>query len=141
MRAADVVYQSGLVAVEGSQDLAVEVITDARRVDLGELADASYQPGARLLGTYGFSGEPAEVKAVFSRPPAYGLSPVIVENAELHTLLSAEGMSQTAATFRLRAKAADLQIVLPERANPRVSGRSCSTNNLSSHNAMATCFW
>ena len=51
-------YQSGLVAVEGCAELDVKVDTPARQVDVGELADAEYQPGRRLLGAYGFVGDP-----------------------------------------------------------------------------------
>ena len=38
VQAADVAYQSGLVSVEGSAELDVQVHTDARRIDVGELA-------------------------------------------------------------------------------------------------------
>ena len=58
VRAEGVAYQSGLVAVEGGAELDVQVSTDARRVDVGELAEAAYQPGRRLLGAFGFVGEP-----------------------------------------------------------------------------------
>ncbi|MBN2218303.1 MAG: hypothetical protein JW719_13085, partial [Pirellulales bacterium] len=44
-----VAHQSGLVAVEGNAELDVRVTTDARPVDVGELVDAEYQPGRRLL--------------------------------------------------------------------------------------------
>ena len=35
--------------------------TDARRVDVGELAAAEYQPGRRLLGVFAFAGAPPPV--------------------------------------------------------------------------------
>lgn len=116
VRAEDVLYQSGFVAAEGSAELDVQVSTPARRLDVGELVDAEYQPGARLLGAFGFTGEPAEVIASIARHPGYPIAPAIVEKAELTTHLSADGVSQTAASFRLRAKALFLQVQLPERS-------------------------
>ena len=112
------VYQSGLVAVEGSAELDVKVITKARRVDVGELVDADYQPGRRLLGVFELVGRPAQkvVQARVSRHPGYGLFPAIVQRAELSTHLAADGTSQTKALFALRTKALYLEVVLPEDA-------------------------
>ena len=116
--AGGVAYQSGTVAVEGSTELEVAVKTDARRVDVGELVDARYRPSRRLLGAYGFVGDPADgridVKVDVFRRPGYKLPPAIVERAELSTHLSAEGTSQTQAEFSLRTKSLYLEIKLPE---------------------------
>jgi len=110
-----VAYQSGLVAVEGSaeRDVQVASATSVRKVDVGELAAAEYQPGRRLLGAYGFLGEPPAVKISVARPPAYFLPPAIVQRAELASALSAGGRIQTAARFLLRTKALFLEIRLP----------------------------
>ncbi|MCX5683297.1 MAG: hypothetical protein NT049_06395, partial [Planctomycetota bacterium] len=110
----NVAYQSGLVAVEGSAERQVQVAAVARKVDVGELAAAEYQPGRRLLGAYGFLGDPPAVKISVSRPPAYFLPPAIVQRAELATTLSADGRAQTAARFLLRTKALFLEIRLPK---------------------------
>ena len=72
---------------------------------MGELADADYQPGRRLLGAYGFVGDPPAVKIDVLRHPGYGIYPAIVEQCELDTNLSPEGQSQTQARFKLRTKA------------------------------------
>ncbi len=96
-----VAYQSGLVAVEGCAELEVKVDTPARQVDVGELADAEYQPGRRLLGAYGFVGDPPAVKIDVLRHPGYGLYPAIVQECELDTNLSPDGQSQTQARFKL----------------------------------------
>lgn len=106
-------YQSGLVAVEGSAELDVRIKTDARRVDVGELVDAEYQPGRRLLGAYGFVGKPVAVTIDVSRDPGYGLPAAIVQRAELSTHLAAEGVSQTQGRFMLRTKALYLEVELP----------------------------
>jgi hypothetical protein len=115
VKATGVVWQSGLVAVEGSAELVVDVTTDerARRVDVGELVDADYQPGRRLLGAFGFVGTPGDVKVDVSRHPGYALHKTIVQRAELLTRLSANGDSQTAAVFELRTKATFLEVQLP----------------------------
>jgi hypothetical protein len=108
-----VAYQTGLVAVEGSPELDVQVATKERRVDIGELVDAEYQPGRRLLGAFGFLGEPAPVKVSVARHPVCGLPPAIVQQVELATVMSADRLAQTAARFRLRTKALFLGIKLP----------------------------
>ena len=129
-----VVYQSGVTAIEGDLELGVEVKTDARRADLGQLAIARYtsaslepyrsQPGAtgvkqsamRLLGTYEFVGDPPKVAVDVVRNPSYALTPAIIQRATLATLLSADGTSQTQAVFQLRAKVAYLEFKLPGEA-------------------------
>ncbi|MGA2618168.1 MAG: autotransporter-associated beta strand repeat-containing protein [Thermoguttaceae bacterium] len=116
VEAEGVAYQSGLVAVEGSAELDVEVRTTARHVDIGQLAPAEYQPGRRLLGAYEFLGSPAAVAVEVLRHGGYALLPAIIEQAELTTLLSADGVSQTQADFRLRTKAQYLEVQLPAEA-------------------------
>ncbi len=113
IRAADVDYQSGTVAVEGSAELEVELKTDIRKVDVGELVDAAYRPGRRLLGTYGFVGDPQPIAANVSRPQGYHIPEAIVKRGELVTAVSAEGLSQTAARFLLRTKASFMEVRLP----------------------------
>ena len=106
-------YQSGLMAVEGCAELDVRVDTPARRVDVGELADADYQPGRRLLGAYGFVGNATSLKIDVMRHPGYGLYPTIVEECSLDTNLSPGGQCQTQARFKLRTKSVYLQVKLP----------------------------
>ena len=79
VRAGGVAYQSGLTAVEGCAELDVQVDTSARRVDVGELAEADYQPGRRLLGAFGFVGDLPAVKIDVLRHPGYPFAPAIVE--------------------------------------------------------------
>ncbi len=113
VRAADVAFQSGHVAVEGSADIDVQVKTAARQVDAGEMADAEYLPGRRLLGAYAYGGGDADVRIDVTRHPGYALPRAIVQRAELVTALSASGVSQTVARYDLRTKAAFLEIELP----------------------------
>jgi hypothetical protein len=113
VRALDVAYQSGMVAVEGSAERDIQLITSLRKVDIGELADAEYQPGRRLLGTFGYGGDKAEIRLKIARPSEYELPTAIVERAELLTVVSAGGGSQTAARFQLRARALLVEVQLP----------------------------
>ncbi len=116
VRAEGVQYQSGFVAVEGSPELDVRVTAHPRRVDVGELVDADYLPGRRLLGAYGFVGEPPAVTLAVSRHETYPVPPALVERAELATVLSASGVAQSAARFLLRTKALYLEVRLPAGA-------------------------
>ena len=109
-----VVYQTGRVAVEGSPELDVRITSHPRRVDIGELVDAEYQPGRRLLGAFEFLGDPTPVKVSVAPQPAYALPPAIVQRAELATVLSADRIAQTFARFLLRTKALYLEVRLPE---------------------------
>ena len=114
VRALRVAYQTGMVAVEGSSDSDAQVKTTLRKVDVGRLAEADYQPGRRLLGAFGYGGDDAEVKVAISRPAGYDLPTAIVERAELLTMVSASGRSQTVARFQLRSKALLIEVQLPK---------------------------
>jgi len=114
--AADVAYQSGLVSVEGDSELDVKITGDLRQVDVGELAEAQYQPGRRLLGVFEFVGDGPELKISASRDPTRDLPPAIVQKAHLLTVISAGGESQTAARFEIRTKALFMEIELPAGA-------------------------
>ncbi len=48
-----------------------------------------------------------------ARHPGYGLPPTIVQRAELVTLVSVHGLTQTAARYQLRTKAQFLELELP----------------------------
>ncbi|MGE0608501.1 MAG: hypothetical protein AB7O62_15505 [Pirellulales bacterium] len=106
-------YQSGYVAVEGHADLEVEVTAHAAAVDIGELADADYQPGRRLVGAFGFVGLPAATTLRVVTRDGLPLPAAIVERAELVTVLSNRGVSQSVARFLLRTKTSFLEAKLP----------------------------
>jgi len=114
VRSLNVAYQTGMVAVEGSSEADVQVNTALRKVDVGLLAEADYQTGRRLLGAFGYGGDNAEVKVAIARPPGYDLPTAIVERAELLTMVSTSGRSQTAARFQLRSKSQLFEVQLPE---------------------------
>lgn len=115
-QADDVAYQSGLIAIEGSPELDIKLLDALRRVDVGELVDARYQPGKRLLGVYGFVGPPPAVSVETIRQTTYALPPAIVQQADLVTTLSANGQAVTQATFVLQTHGLFMQVRLPDGA-------------------------
>ena len=115
-RGQDVAYQSGAIAVEGHPELEVEMTQNPRAVDIGELVDAEYQVGKRLIGAFGYVGNDDAARTKIVRRPVHRLPTTIVERAELVTLISVHGVSQTAARFKLRTKAAYIESRLPADA-------------------------
>ena len=111
----DVEYQTAVVAVEGHADLDLDIETEARQIDIGELAAAQHRVGVRLLGVYEFAGPPGDVSLGIRRRDGYGLPIAIVQRAELETLTSVGGTSTTGARYLLRTKAPFLEIQLPDR--------------------------
>jgi hypothetical protein len=116
VRADGVVYQSGFVAVEGSPELDVGVTRHPRKVDVGELVDANYQPGRRLLGVYGFVGDPEPLEVSVARRNLYRVPPSIAQNAGLVTMLGSSGTAQTMLHLSLRNKLPFLELALPDAA-------------------------
>lgn len=110
----NVVYQTSVVAIEGHADLDLDVKTDARQIDIGELAAAHHRVGVRLLGVHEFAGPPGQVTLDIRRRAGYGLPVAIVQRAELETLASIGGVSTTGARYLLRTKAPFLEIRLPD---------------------------
>jgi hypothetical protein len=53
----DVSFQSSMLTVEGSSELDIEIDTESRSVDVGEFAEAVYQPGRYMLGAYAWPNE------------------------------------------------------------------------------------
>ena len=114
VRADGVAYQSGFVSVEGSAELDIRIAEHPRAVDVGELIEAEYRPGRRLLGAFAFVGEPAPVRLGIARRDAYPLPPALVQRAELVTLLSSDGLGQSSLRVNLRHKVSFIEIALPE---------------------------
>ncbi|MCH6551144.1 MAG: hypothetical protein IH804_03910, partial [Planctomycetes bacterium] len=116
VRADRVAFQSGRLAVEGSSELEIEVARHPRPIDVGELVDAEYEPGRRLIGAFGFVGDSAVLSIKSARHAADAPPAAIVQHARLTTAVAANGRSQTAARFSLRTKALFLEIRLPADA-------------------------
>ena len=113
IRAADVAYQSGTVAVEGSSELEVQVTTKARTVDVGEMAAADFPPLKCLLGVYGFVGQADAVTVSASRLASLPMYPTLVQRADLLTKLSSDGVAQTSAVYTLQTKQNEIAVLPP----------------------------
>lgn len=116
-RSHGVEYQTGAIAIEGNPELDVEILNSPREVDMGELIDADYQAGKRLLGVFGYIAEADTLLIKTARRPVHPLPTTIVERAVLVSALSPEGVCQTAARFLLKTKANYLEMRLPDGAH------------------------
>lgn len=113
----DVNFQSSMFAVEGSNELDIEIETEGRPVDVGEFSQAVYQPGRHLLGSYSWPNENLSVAVKSVRRPVYQLPSAIVQRAEMVTSISNSGKAQTAARFQLVTKQQSfLRVELPQNA-------------------------
>jgi hypothetical protein len=118
-QAEDVEFQSAFASLEGSPELEVTPTTAHRTVDEAELYQARYlvdQPATadkRLIGAYGYSGRDGSIKVAVNRRKQHPLPSAIVQRAELLTQISANGLTQTAASYYLTTKATLLEVALP----------------------------
>lgn len=115
-RLLDVSYQTTVIAVEGDPRLDVEIASDARGVDIGELAAAEYVPGSRLLGAYEFIGPAGRFQLNLERRAGRNIPTAIIERADMLTMVSPNGRCQTVAYFHLNTKATFLEMRLPTDA-------------------------
>jgi len=113
VRADGVAYQSGYAAVEGTAELDVSVTRHPRKADVGELAQAVYQPGRRLLGAYGFVGEPDPLEIAIVRRDMYAVPSSVVQDASLATDAGANGTALFSFHCSLRNKEPFIEVRLP----------------------------
>ncbi len=116
VQALNVAYQTQMTAVEGDSALDIKVQTAMRPVDIGELAEAEYTPGRRLLGAFASTAIDDSVNVDVTRRNLTPLPTAVVQRAELVTLVSSSGESQTSARYLLRTKVPFLAIRLPADA-------------------------
>lgn len=112
----DTELQSGFFAVEGLPDVAVTLEGAPREVDLGELSGAEYRPGARLLGSYAYTGAPPGVEMRTAPRPVLEDDAARVRRLRLHTNLSVTGEAQTRAVFLVEDPTPFLALRLPKDA-------------------------
>ena len=120
IRAANVAYQTQMVSVEGDPAVDVDLQTTMRRVDVGELAEAEQMPGRRLLGAFASTADDNTIQVNITRRDLRPLPAAIVQRAELVTLVSTAGVSQSAARYLLQTKLPYLAIRFPPDAEPLV---------------------
>lgn len=140
IRAEDVAYQSGLIAVEGHPEIDVSVVQHPRAVDMGELVDAEYQVGKRLLGVFSYVGSDGQTSVDVVRRTIHALPTTIVQQAGLVTLVGTNGVGQTAARFALRTKALYIEVRLPAEAtlwSAQVDGQPALPERQGDHTVIA----
>ena len=114
IRAEGVAFRSTTFGIDGDADLSVDVTTDARRVDEGELAASELPIGRRSVGTFGkVDGDPVATVSI-RREAGYGLPSAVIDRAELTTRLGLNGRAQSIAAYRLATKATLLELRLPK---------------------------
>ncbi len=108
-----VVYQTGLVSLEATSELEVDLLGEARRVDEGELAAAQYQPGPGLLAVLSYGGDAPPLTARARHHELLETPTVLVQRATMRTQLDSNGASVSQADFLLRTGGASLHLNLP----------------------------
>ncbi len=114
VRTTNVAYQTQMVTIEGDPTLDISIHTKMRSVDVGELAEADYMPGARLLGSFASTTDNETVRIDVTRRQLVPLPPAIVKRAELVTIVATRGVSQSSARYLLQTKVPYLAIELPK---------------------------
>jgi len=115
-RAVGVDIQSGYVSVEGSPELETALVGAPREVDVGELAEAVYQPGPRMLGTHVYLADPPEIALSTSRLPLVDVPSALVRRMHLTSQLAVGGSVQTEAVFSVERAPPFLSVWLPPGA-------------------------
>ena len=110
-------YQTGAIAVEGDADLETTIQESPRGIDIGEVFDAEYQLGNRLIGVYGYVAEEDQVVVSIKRRAIEAMPATIVQRAEIVAQVSTHGRCQCAARFALKTKSSQIEVLLPKDAS------------------------
>jgi hypothetical protein len=123
-----VVYQSGVLSVESSPELAIQVGDAAddtelgpdsrlKPVDVGELVVNGYGVGKHRVGAYGYTGTQLNVQLEISRPTLFTVPSTLIQRSEIVSFVSSHGVYQSVARFDILTKASYIQVALPEKAS------------------------
>jgi len=115
--AQQVSYQTGVISLESSPELQITPLTEARRVDVGELAATSYVVGRRRVGAYGYVGTPPSVEIQISEPDKFTLPRMIVKECNITSYLSKKATVQHLAEFFVDARTDYVEVELPKGSN------------------------
>ncbi|MBT4694853.1 MAG: hypothetical protein HOB73_16075, partial [Planctomycetaceae bacterium] len=123
--AENVVYQSGVLSVESSPELAIKVGDAAdlgldsrlKPVDVGELVVNGYSVGKHRVGAYGYTGTQPNVRLAISRPTLFSVPSTLIQRSEIVSFVSSHGVYQSVARFEILTKASYIQVALPEQAS------------------------
>ncbi len=113
IQSAGVAYQTQMIAIEGDTALDISVNTPMRRVDIGELAEADYAPGPRLLGAYASTTDGEAVEIGIARRQLQPLPAAIIKRAELVTIVASSGVSQSSVRYQIETKVPYVALDLP----------------------------
>lgn len=116
IQAQQVGYQTSLVSFEGNPDFDFTIQTEMRSIDVGEMGDASYVPGTRLLGAFSGVNDDAGMTIDVSRRDIHQLPTAIVQSALLRTVVSKNGTSQSVAEYSILTKVPFVELSMPENA-------------------------
>ena len=107
-------YESGVVAIEGDNELDLQIETQLESADVGELAVSQLNTGRNLVGVYRFT-QPAPKVAVQVTPRKLeAAAAVVVDKLELTTVLALTGSALTKCELQLRSKLDQVELVLPQ---------------------------
>ena len=132
--ACDVAWQTGLVSVEGHEELNLKLDENAntqqplRKVDVGELAATQYIPGKRLLGVFEGVTDENALNVVVTRNPDFQLPVSIVQLARADVEIATGGKRITRAVYDLKTRATFLKIDLA--ANEEIWAVSLDGNTI-----------
>ncbi len=123
-----VVYQSGVLSIESSPELATQVadaaddaelgpVSRLKPVDVGELVVNGYSVGKHRVGAYGYTGTQLNVQLEISRPTLFTVPSTLIQRSEIVSFVSSHGVYQSVARFEILTKASYIQVALPEKAS------------------------
>ncbi|MGY8731646.1 MAG: hypothetical protein ACKVK0_05890 [Pirellulales bacterium] len=115
--AESVVYQSGVLSIESSPELAIQVDSAAKPVDVGELVVNGYNVGKHRVGAYGYTGMEPKVRLAISRPTLFPVPSTLIQRSEIVSFVSSHGVYQSVARFEILTKASYIEVELPEQAS------------------------
>ncbi|MEC7979712.1 MAG: hypothetical protein VX189_12310, partial [Planctomycetota bacterium] len=116
IRIPDLDLQSGLFSIEGDPELDIDVSTNARKVDVGEMTTDAYTIGRRLIGAFSYLGPTVDASVNISKRKNFGLPSALIHRSELVAQVSEKGITQTVVRYDFVSKASLLEIALPQNS-------------------------
>ena len=118
------IFQTGVMSIEGEDELDVVVVKHPRTADVGELTQSSYVLGNRLLGVYGYNifdnssyGSNEDTLSIrTSQRQTQSLPSTIIQRLTLTSALSTNRASYHVAEAQLNSVGGYIQIELPDGA-------------------------
>jgi hypothetical protein len=118
------IFQTGVMSIEGDDELDVVVVKHPRTADVGELTQSSYVLGNRLLGVYGYNifdnssyGSNEDTLSIrTSQRQTQSLPSTIIQRLTLTSALSTNRASYHVAEAQLNSVGGYMQIELPDGA-------------------------